>query len=231
MQDFQDREDFKEIAKIRRARQMALAMIKRGREAGIPDKYSRIGPDIFSEVLAPEFHGGKVRGISAFSDSIYKDPPFLLKRDFITIDGGDVHYRNVAGFAILFRIIAYDKRGSYFNCDSLVHKFQTIHATEDMDRNDLAEELKKYDVLMIGECDRARFSPHFETGSFFDEVLSDRITRGLPTIITFVNPISSEGNIEKASIDGKLYAGCGRNIAKLCMTPKTTDTVLRIRVK
>lgn len=231
MDDFQKREDVQEIIRLRRARQMALAMIKRGREAGIPDKYLRIFPDKFSEVLSPEFHGGKVRGVSSFCDNIYKDQNFLMSRDFISIDGGDVNNRNIAAFAILFRIISYDKRGSYVSCDSLVHKFQTINSTENITRNDLAEELKAYDVLMIGECDRSRFNPHFETGSFFDEVLSDRLTRGVPTIISFVNPISAETSLEKASIDGKLDSGCGRNIAKLCLTPKTTESVLRIRVK
>ena len=231
MEDFQKREDIQDIIRIRRARQMALAMIKRGREAGIPDKYSRICPDVFSEVLVPEFHGGKVRGISSFTDSVYKDKDFLMKKDAVTIDGGDVHSRNIAGFAVLFRIISYDKRGMYYSCDSLVHKFQTINSTENITRNDLAEEIKSYDVVMIGECDRSRFNPHFETGSFFDEILSDRITRGVPTIITFVNPISSDSSSEKASIDGKFDSGCGRNIAKLLFTPKTTDTVLRIRTK
>jgi hypothetical protein len=230
--DFSQREDIQSIIKLRRARQMALAIIKRGRDAGIPEKYMRINQKTFSDVLDPDFHGGSVRGIPAFADSIYHDPDFLMKRDFISIDGGDTNTRNIAGFAILFRMIAYDKRGKYCSCVSLKHKFQTINSTEDINRNDLAEELKVYDILMLSEFDKSGFNPHFETGSFFDEVLGERSTRGYPTIITFVSPIISKKlSQEEMARDGQMDSGCGRQFAMLNLTSQTTKNVLRVRVK
>ena len=223
------------IIKLRRARQMALAIIKRGREAGIPEKYLRIKPDEFSKVIDPSFHGGPVEGVPPFIEKIYKQPDFLLNREFIAIDGGDDSSRFKAAYAILFRIIAYDKRGQFFGCESLMHKFQTINSTESITRNDLAEELKSYDILMIGEFNKLGFSPHFETGSFFDEVLSDRIATARPTIITFASPISSvkptQENLEKMAAQGKLDTGCGRILHRLTLTSETTESVLRVRVK
>jgi hypothetical protein len=223
------------LLKLRRARQMALAIIKRGREAGIPEKYLRLPPSSFVSVLDPDFHHGPVRGVTDFTDKIYKQPDFLMNREFIAIDGGDDASRFKAAYAILFRIIAYDKRGQFFGCESLMHKFQTINSTENITRNDLAEELKSYDILMIGEFNKMGFSPHFETGSFFDEVLSDRIAKARPTIITFTSPISSETptqeNLEKMAAQGKLDTGCGRILHRLTLTSETTESVLRVRVK
>lgn len=232
VKDFSQRDDIQAIIRLRRARQMAVAILKRSRNAGIPVKYMRLNQEKFSEILDPEFHGGKVRGVGSFATSIYKDPDFLLKRDFIAIDGGDFDARQMAGFAVLFRMIAYDKIGQSLNCNSLIHKFQTINSTEDITRNDLAEEIKGYDVLFINEFDKLQFSPHFETGSFFDEVLSERINRERPTIITFFSPIASEKiSQEKMAADGQLDSGCGRHLAKINLTPQTTKSVLRIRVR
>ena len=221
--DFGDREDMQDIMKLRRARQLAVAILKRSRDAGIPEKYMRLNQQVFASVLDPDFHGGKVRGINAFATSVYKEPDFLLKRDFIAIDGGNFESRQVAGFAVLFRLIAYDKIGQCVNCDSLIHKFQTINSTSEITRNDLAEEVKSYDVLFINEFDKLRFSPHFETGSFFDEVLAERINMERPTIVTFVNPIIADA--------GDCDSGCGRHLARLGLIPQTTKSVLRIRVK
>ena len=232
--DFSQREDIQTIIKLRRARQMAVAILKRGRDAGIPEKYLRINQKTFSEVLDPDFHGGSVRGVPAFAKDVYSNPDFLLKRDFITIDGGDLDAsaRNIAGFAILFRMIAYDKRGKYCSCESVKHKFQTINSTEDITRNDLAEELKAYDILMLSEFNKSGFNPHFETGSFFDEVLGERSTRGYPTIITFAAPIvSKKMSQEEMAKDGQMDSGCGRQLAMLNLTPQTTKNVLRVRVK
>lgn len=233
--DFSKRPDMQEITRLRRVRQLAAAIIRRGRDAGIPCKYLRINQKTFTDLLDPSFHGGQKRGVNAVATLVYQDPDFLLKRDFIAIDGGNRQARLLAGYAILFRMIAYDKRGQYWNCDTLLHKLQSINSTESVKRNDLTEELKECEILMIGEFDRLRFSPHFETGNFFDEILSDRITGESPTIITFVNPIISEKmtqeNKEKMASEGKLDSGCGRQLAWLGLIPQTTRSVLRIRVK
>jgi len=226
----------KEIAQKRRARQMAIAILARAREAGIPDKYLRLKREVIANVLDPKFHGGPKEGVPKFADSIYDDPNFLLKKNFITIDGGDGISRQLASFAILFRIIAYDKRGQYINCDSLFHKFQSINATAEITRNDLAEEMKSYDVLFVSEFDKYRFKPQFEHGSFFDEILADRMNYGRPTIISFVNPIiskqlESDEDYVQLSAEGKMDAGCGRYLAWLGIKANTTDSVLRVRVR
>lgn len=223
------------IAKLRRARQMAAAILIRGREAGIPKQYMRMKQSEFASILDSSFHNGPVKGVPAFASDIYSKPDFLLKRNFIVIDGGNFEARQMAGFAILFRMIAYDKRGLSITSDSLLHKFQSFNATENISRNDLAEEIKSYDLIFINEFDELRFKPHFEHGSFFDEVLTERINMGRPTIVGFVNPISSEKltqeNKEKKAMEGKLDSGCGRHLARLALIPQTTQSVLRIRVK
>jgi len=220
-----------EIAKLRRARQMAVAIIRRSREAGIPEKYMRLRQEEFASILDPDFHGGPKKGVPAFASDIYTKPDFLMKRDFIAIDGGNFEARQKAGFAVLFRMIAYDKRGQCFICDSLRHKFQTINSTEEITRNDLTEEIKSYDIVFLNEFNRHSFDPHFEHGSFFDEILTERINMERPTIVGFVNPISSIEDREKLAEAGKLDSGCGRHLAWLSLTPQTTKSVLRIRVK
>jgi hypothetical protein len=56
-----------------------------------------------------------------------------------------------------------------------------------------------------------------------------------PTIVTFINPIISEKPTEATKVamasEGKLDSGCGRHLAWLSLTPQTTKSVLRIRVK
>jgi len=233
MSGFSDREDIRDIAKLRRARQLAFATIKRGRDAGIPDKYLRVPQDKFAEALNREFHGG-ANGVQSLSGSIYNDPDFLLHREFIAIDGGDSEARTFAGCAILFRMIAYDKIGKFWDCNALGHKFQSINATSEITRNDLAEELKSYDVLFLADVRKKDFGPHFESGSFVDEVLSDRIYSEKPTIVAFYNPIASSKpsvkEMEKRAAEGALESGYGDRLAYVTLTPQTTKTILRVRV-
>jgi hypothetical protein len=218
-----------EMIKASRARQMVLAILYKAKEAGIPDKFMRINEDTFSKLLSPEYHG-KSEGVKEFAHSLYNDPEILLNRDFITIDGGNYEARKMAGFAILFRMIAYDKSGMYKDCNWLINKLQTINSMEGMTRNNITEELKPYGVLYVGEFLKKGFSPHFETGRFFDEIFTERIDNSLPTIISFVDPISNKSMSEKAD-DGDLNMDCGRYLASLSVTGMTTNKVLRIRVK
>jgi hypothetical protein len=57
----------------------------------------------------------------------------------------------------------------------------------------------------------------------------------MPTVVTFCNPIVSEKMTQEKkaqmAIEGKLDAGGGRYLALLSLTPQTTRSVLRIRVK
>lgn len=234
--------DQADLIRQQRARQMARAIIDRSREAGIPEKYLRLKEELFREVLCDRFH--KIskneelpeenfpRSVEDFSNSVYNNPSFLLKRDFIVIDGGDFNARQRAGFAILFRMISYDKRGMYVDCTSLSHKLQSINSTYGITRNDLTDELKRYDLLFIGDFNKKIFSPHFETGSFFDEILAERVTRSKTTIVSFTAPIDDvKKSREEMARDGSLDAGCGFHFANLSFTNKSTNSILRVRVK
>jgi hypothetical protein len=233
MSDFATRSDIQDLRRIRRTRQLALAILNRAKEAGIPQQYMRINQDKFLQILNSDFHG-KFSEMQSFVEKIYNEPDFLLNRNFISIDGGNFESREIAGFAILFRIIAYDKIGLCYGCEKLRHRFETINSTSHITRNDLAEQLGNYDVLFLEELDKKKFSPHFDVGSFFDEVLIDRIHESKPTIVTFSSPVVSEevtaSRMNKLASDGELDSGCGKHLAWLSLTPKTTDKILRIRV-
>ena len=209
-----------------RVRQMALATIRRGRDAMIPEDRLRIKEEDFLALLSPDFH----KDTHKFASDIYNIPEMLLKRKFITIDGGDEESRLMAGYAILFRMIAYDKTGMYCNCGEVIHQFQSIKSTEEVNRNDLAGELKNYNVLMIGEFNRTVFRPHWESPDFFDEVLSHRVNYSKPTIVTCAVPITDCSKEERAAT-GKSVSDAGVYLSKLAITSDTTDNVLRIRVK
>jgi len=233
MSDFSQRFDIQDIRRLRRARQLALAILNRAKEAGIPKQYMRINQDKFLQILNSDFHGKSLE-TKSFVEKIYNDPDFLLNRHFISIDGGNFEARETAGFAVLFRILAYDKIGLCYGCEKLRHQFETINSTSHITRNDLAEQLRSYDVLFLEELDKKRFSPHFDVGSFFDEVLMDRIHESKPTIVTFSSPVVSgevtASRMNKLASDGELDSGCGKHLAWLSLTPKTTDKILRIKV-
>ncbi len=218
-----------EIEKIRRARQLALATINRAKAANIPLDSLRIKEDTFLDFLAPEFYSGKDE-TKRFANSVYNNPSFLTGRKFITIDGGDYTVRGKAGYALLFRMIAYDRTGMYCSCGELIHKFQTFGSVEEITRNDLADQLKEYGVLFIGEFDRRVFRPHFESKEFFDEVLEHRINFNKPTIVSCTLPIVEKNEIERAA-DGELAADCGRYLWSVAISHQTTNEILRIRVK
>lgn len=213
--------DVEKMYEQRRIYQQALAIIKRGREAGIPDRYLRINEEEFSDLLVEKFHKKpKEWARLAYTEAQKR----LFKRPFIIIDGGDIESRKKAAFAILFRMIACDRRGLYKGCQELIHKFQTIYKESDgMHRNQLSEDLKIYDILLIAEFGRSMFSAHFESGSFFDEVLGFRSDHMKPTILTFSDVISKDNPIR--------HKDCGEYFANFSIKELTTDEVLRVRVK
>lgn len=198
----------------------AVAIINRAREAGIPERYLRIPPDDFKTFLSKDYH----KNIDAFVGSIYDNPvETLFKKPFIIIDGGDVEVRKKAAFAILFRMIACDFFGEYKTCHELIHKFQTIKVDDGLNRNQLAEELKGHDVLLISEFNKSIFSSYFESGAFFDEVLSSRSDNMKPTIFTFSEIIDKEKPI--------MHKDCGEYLANFSIKEESTDEVFRIRVR
>ena len=129
-----------------------LAILQRGRDAGIPERYLKIPEESFRDLLDKNYHKD-VKGFASLAFN--KAEEKLFKRPFILIDGGDVENRRKAAFALLFRMIACDKRGSYKTCQELIHKFQTIKVEEGTNRNQYADDLKIYDIMLMTEFGRS----------------------------------------------------------------------------
>lgn len=191
-----------EMARKRRIQQQALAILQRAKDANIPPLDMRIKEEEFMSMIDfSYFQGRKTNKLNkeqttALVSSLFNDPKRTLKIPFIIIDGGDIYSRKRAGFALLFRMIAWDKGiGMHLSCDKITHMLQTINADDTISRNAYTEQLKEYDILFISECIRTLFKPNWETGSFFDEFLENREANVKPTIITMVNQIPY-GNIE-----------------------------------
>lgn len=170
----------KQMALNRRARALAYAFLQRGHKAGIPDQFLRINQEKFRKLLCTSYH----KNVDAIADFVYKHPEDLMEIPFILIDGGDHRARNMAGFAILFRLITCDKIGMFHSFRQLVHQFSTWE-TMSVKRNDLASNLKQYDALFIGEASPEKISAHTETPVFFDEVFHERLNNIRPTIISY----------------------------------------------
>jgi hypothetical protein len=214
-----------EMAYKRRVYAQARAIIQRGRNAGIPDKYLRIGKKDFTELLDPKYHGD----IGKFADAIYDTPKKMFKKSFIIIDGGDIYSRKKAGFAILFRMIACDKYGKYFDCAQLASEFQTIKFSGGENRNDLVRNVKQEGILFLNEFHKKKFSVNLgDSGGFFDQLLEYRDDYSKPTIITFSNPLQKGfENNGNALMDDR----CGQYLAMLSKSDmKKNDNVLRIKV-
>jgi len=190
-----------EMAKKLRIRQQALAIIKRAKNADIPETEMRIKESEFRGLLDDSYYSssnhlmGKMtkQEIDKFSNNIYTIPETILKTPFILIDGGNMYTRKRAGFALLFRAIAWDKIGMHIGCPKATHSLHSIKTMGDLSRNEYADELKSYDILFLSECTRELFKPAFETGSFFDEILENREINGKTTIISWMNKIASQG--------------------------------------
>jgi hypothetical protein len=216
----------KEMEYKRRVNSQALAILGRAKTAGIPKKYTRIGPDRFAEILCEKFHGDTKK----FTHSLYNNADQLFKKQFIIIDGGDLYSRKEAGFALLFRMIACDKIGKYVDCSQLASEFQSIRFEKGANRNDIVSELQKEEVLFINEVNKRKFNVHFDSGIFFDQLLEKRDDYNRPTILTFSSPLESSGGFSEgnAITDDR----CGAYLALLSHADlKKSTNVFRIRVK
>ena len=213
--------DIQQAYTLRRARQLAVAILQRAREAGIPEQHLRIKENEFKALLSDNFH----QDPSSAASFVYNEPEKIFSRSFVTIDGGSIDSRKRAGFALLFRLIACDKSGFHENCASLVHKFQSFKSTEGISRNDLAESLKEYDILFISEFRPQMFNPNMESGSFFDEVLGYRTDHNMLTIISFSDEIKKDDPMARKD------KGAGEYLSSLGRKEETDNTIYRIRVK
>lgn len=218
----------KQSARRRRVITMVKAFLQRGINAGIPKRFLRIKRDQFADMLCGNFHDNP----ASFADQIYGDSQMLFKKPYILIDGGGMEDRKLAGFALLFRMITCNKEGLYQDCSDMVHRFQASMKTA-FNKSEYAESLKSHDVLFIGEFrnNPKLFSPHLDTGSFFDEVLGRRYDLLRPTIISLGAPINLSNIKDLNRIqqgDGSKDTDCGHYLEAIS---KMEYAALRIRVK
>lgn len=196
-----------ELERKRRIIAQSRAIIKRAIHAGIPEKYIRIGPDRVRELLCDSYHD-----VNKTVDQIFKNPDSLFKQSFIIIDGGTLFSRKELAFAILFRMIACDRFGKYYDASTLYAECQSIRFEKDANRNDVINGLKNEDILFLNELSHKKFSGHFESGSFFDQLLEYRDDHMKPTIITFTYPLERKGvNVGNAIKDDR----CGVYLSML----------------
>ena len=225
--DFSKTNEMVERSRQLKCRQAALALLKRAKEV-IPERYLRIQKETFKNVLFKPYY----KDVTVFSDFVYDNFDGMNKVRAILIDGGNETTRDIASFAVLFRLITWDNFGLYKDCSELSHKLQTINSTENFNRNDISDELKTFDVLFIREFNKRQFKVHFDAGDFLDEILSHRKNRDLFTIISFTDAINTSNQITDNV--------CGYHLADLsskeyCDTndkfKNPANEILRIRVK
>lgn len=224
-----DDEYVKKVAHERRIRQQALAFLRRGKNAGIPDRYLRTTKYVFQNMLCNKYHNNVERIASLVFDTSDK----LLKIPYVLIDGGTSMIRTQIGCSVLFRMIACDKNGIYTRCDKLAHKMEDIGGKGRMSRNEFIDIMQDYDSMFIGEIKSESFNEHLLVGSFMDELLGYRFDNMLPTIFSFTKPLSEskEGihiNVAGETISTlsvKEYAGLDNKVTN------PTNNFLRIRVK
>jgi len=188
----------KNMALKRRVQQQAFAIIQRAKNAGMPETEMRIKEKQFFEMLDLEFykeHGMSKEKVIEMCHELYTIPARLLNVHFAIIDGGDSYLRKRAGFALLFRGIAWDKVGMHNSFGNASHRLQSIRSLGEgeMTRNEFANDLKEYDILFLSEYNNSLFVKGFDTGSFADEILEDREINGKITIISFQNALAVKG--------------------------------------
>lgn len=222
----------KEMERIRKIRVQALAILRRAKDAGIPESEMRIDAVHLKPYLDPNYHNGnKGMEVNQLCNHIFNEANHLFDYDFIIIDGGDMFARRKAGFALLFRMIACDRGGKFYTCQDVSHKLQTINSTVEINRNDLTDELKTYDVLFMEEFRKEQLKTGFEIQWFMDEILTTRQLEGKPTIFTFSNPVAGNEHSQQNALTSTTAYG-----QYMCMLSQTdmegmrVPRTLRIRV-
>lgn len=217
-----------DIARKRRIKIQALAIIKRSVEAGIPDDM-RIGKDGFRELLDEKFHNGKSK-TDDLAENIFNKADLLFKHPFIIIDGGNRITRTKCGFSLLFRMIACDKSGKYESFSHFTNTLSTF-TKFGVARNEYNENMANYDVLFLSEFERLT-QIYNNVGSYIDETFEKRHYEHKPTIISFVRPLNSREEVSRDGIlDDNLYGQYLPLLSKIDMDGTIIDNVLRIRVK
>lgn len=221
-------EEYKEKISIQR-RMVALAgaILKRAKDAGIPEQFLRINESEFSSLLCPDYHKNPVE----FSSGLYKNAIGLFKKSFIQIDGGTIEGRKRAGHALLFRMMACDKSGKYETFKTVAHSFSSVKDIYDMNRNELVVTLSNPDVLFLSEFDTKDINVFYETGSFLDELFEQRENKNKTTIISFSKPLDSRATPINSS-NAVTTDNFGQYMVMLSKSDiSQKSSVLRIRVK
>ena len=221
-----DEEYIKETSHKRRIRQQALAILRRGKRAGIPERFLRTTKETFQGMLCEKYHNIEEMGSLVFDNSNK-----LTTIPDILIDGGNPMVRHHIGCTILFRIIACDKSGFYTRCDRLSHKLEDLKSDGTMSRNQYVDDLEKYDALFIGEVKSASFNIHLSSGSFMDELLGFRFDNMLPTIFSFTKALCDSNEIPVQSAGEMISSVSIKEYASEDKIINPTANFLRIRVK
>jgi len=229
-----------DMSRRRRTQQQALAILRRAREAGIPPLDMRVPESELYAMIDPNYFVLKDLTTSkesetytkSFCHSLFADQNILLKTPFIIIDGGNFYERKRAGFALLFRIIAWDKTGNHISCIQAVHATNTWEGSAGKSRSETVSSLKESDVLFISECATSLFSkPSLEAGGFFDEILQDREASGKITILSFPSIASSKN---ASSLDEVSDLSAGQYISMFTQSDSKKGgykNILRMRIK
>jgi hypothetical protein len=221
-------EEYKEKMSVqRRMVALASAILKRAKDAGIPEQFMRINEDEFASLLCTEYHGNP----QEFASSIFKNANGLFKKSFIQIDGGTIEGRKRAGFALLFRMMACDKGGKYETFKTVAHSFSSVKDIYDVNRNELVVSLSNPDVLFLSEFDTKDINVFYETGSFLDELFEQRENKNKTTIISFSKPLDSKATPLNSSnaITTDNFGQYMVMLSKSDLSQKSS--VLRVRVK
>jgi len=220
-------EHIKEISHQRRIRQQASAFLRRGKIAGIPDRFLRTKKDEFKRLLCDKYHPD----VEKISNIVFDNSDRLLTFPSILIDGGNPMVRTQVGCVLLFRMIACDKNGVYVRCDSLSHKLEDLKSDGTMSRNEYVGNLQCHDSMFIGEIKQKSFNEHLASGSFMDELLGYRYDRMLPTIFSFSQPLCKSNEIQSKVAGDMISALSIREYASEDKKTNPTTNVFRIRVK
>jgi hypothetical protein len=223
-----------EMSRKRKVRQQALAILSRAKEAGIPESQMRITENEFKQLIDTDYckyRKWDAKGIDTFCHGLFTIPSILLKTPFILIDGGNMYSRKRAAYALLFRMIAWDRLAMCYSCANVAHSLQQFKSNGDISRNDFAMEIKQQDMLYISECEVGLFKPIFEAGSFLDEILEWREARNKPTILSFVNPIPLKGYESRERVSDLSTGQYMMMFSEADSGDYTNKNIIRIRVK
>ena len=225
---FEDRPEVKQHYSNQKCLRLLRIFMKRAADAGIPEIYQRINKETFRNFLFPAYHTGDA--VDKITDLIYDTPDKLCKIPFIMIDGGDSLARKKAGYAILFRLILFNKIAHAIFGKDLVSRLETFNASNDatLVRVDLVEEMAGFDILFVEEFYHTIFNENRDGGIYMDSLIDTRLRNTRTTVISFSDAISPQED-----------ARCGRYMADMLAKEYANEDhvtnpsgdYLRIRVK